>query len=138
MERAIEAWRRIFRGEPLVKDEAAITAEDIASAHLVLWGTPKSNKLIAKWAAPVAWPSAENRFLVAIYPNPENPRRYVVLNSGHTFREASEATNAEQTAKLPDWAVIEAPYRVVDAGFFGEDWKTVLREATGPAAGRNR
>ena len=65
-----------------------------------------------------------------IYPNPLNPKRYVVLNSGFTFREYDYLNNARQTAKLPDWAIVDTtvppspldPGKIVDAGFFGERW----------------
>jgi len=59
--------------------------------------------------------------------NPLNPQRYVVLNSGFTFRELDYLNNARQTPKLPDWAVIDTatpvtatgPGKVAGAGFFG-------------------
>ncbi len=68
---------------------------------------------------------------VMIYPNPLNPKRYVVINSGFTFREAAYLTNARQVPRLPDWAVIDlsvppgprAPGKIVNAGFFGERWE---------------
>ena len=66
-----------------------------------------------------------------IYPNPLNPKRYVVLNSGFTFREYDYLNNARQVPKLPDYAVIDvsvpassrAPGGIVAAGFFGERWE---------------
>ena len=66
-----------------------------------------------------------------IYPNPMNPARYVVLNSGFTFREYDYLNNARQVPKLPDWAVIDIntppssrwPGKIVEAGFFGERWE---------------
>jgi hypothetical protein len=66
-----------------------------------------------------------------IYPNPLNPDRYVVLNSGFTFREYDLLSNARQTPKLPDWAIVDAatpmtsrsPGKIIDAGFFDETWK---------------
>ena len=48
MERAIAGWRRVFRGEARVKDDTAITPEDLAGANLVLWGDPSSNRLLAQ------------------------------------------------------------------------------------------
>ena len=68
---------------------------------------------------------------ILIYPNPLNPARYVVLNSGFTFREYDYLNNARQVPKLPDWAVIDLrtrpdwryPGKVVAADFFGEDWQ---------------
>ena len=68
---------------------------------------------------------------VLIYPNPLNPKKYVVLNSGFTFREYDYLNNARQVPKLPDYAVIDAttpetsrsPGKVVAAGFFDEKWQ---------------
>jgi hypothetical protein len=79
----------------------------------------------------MAWPKEKDRELILIAPNPENPSRYVVLNSGFTFREFDYLNNARQVPKLPDWAVIDttvapdekAPGRIVEAGFFDEQWK---------------
>ena len=67
---------------------------------------------------------------VLIYPNPLNPKRYVVINSGFTFREYDYLNNARQVPKLPDFAVVDidvpvsarAPGGIVAAGFFTEEW----------------
>ena len=144
MERAITEWRRVFRGDVRVKDDTALTADDVANANLILWGDPSSNAALAKLLArlPLKWTaqqltlgvlsvSAADHAPILIYPNPANPKRYVVLNSGFTFREGSTTTNALQTPKLPDWAVIDLstppglkwPGLVVDAGFFDEGWQ---------------
>jgi hypothetical protein len=144
LDRAIEHWRRHFRGEARVKDDTAITEDDIKSANLILWGDPSSNSLIAKTAAqlPIAWTGSEikagektfpaaDHALICIYPNPLNPERYLVLNSSFTFREYDYLNNARQTPKLPDWAVIDVnqapnartPGRIAAADFFGEKWE---------------
>ena len=67
---------------------------------------------------------------VLIYPNPLNPKRYVVLNSGFTFREYDYLNNARQVPKLPDFAFIDIDVPVssrspgvVGAGFFNENWE---------------
>ena len=65
------------------------------------------------------------------YPNPLNPKRYIVLNSSFTYREYDYLNNARQIPKLPDWAIIDLserpgtqrPGKIVDAGFFGERWE---------------
>ncbi len=44
---------------------------------------------------------------ILIFPNPLNPKKYVVLNSGFTFREADYLSNARQTPKLPDYAIVD-------------------------------
>lgn len=143
-ERAVREWRSLFRGDALVRDESALTPDDLARANLVLWGTPQSSPLMAKWAAPIPWPDDPSHVLLAIYPNPDHAGRYVVLNSGPTFREATHATNAQQTAKLPDWAIIDTtvppdgarPGRIVEAGFFDDDWKLPRRKLTLEPSGK--
>ena len=73
-------------------------------------------------------------------PNPLNPKKYVVLNSGFTFREFADSNNARQIPSLPDWAIIDVttppdahlPGKVADADFFGESWELKPpREAPG-------
>jgi hypothetical protein len=67
-----------------------------------------------------------------IYPNPLNPERYVVINSGHTFHETEfRGTNALLFPRLGDYAVLRvdggeeqlANPEVVLAGFFDEQWQ---------------
>ncbi len=68
---------------------------------------------------------------IAEHPNPENPDRYVVVNSGMTFREFSNNSNSRQIAMLPDWAVFEGATkddgifaaRILGDGFFNERWQ---------------
>jgi dienelactone hydrolase len=142
--RAIKEWRRQFRGEARVKKDSEVTEADLAAHHIVVWGTPASNSLLAKMAdrLPVQWAgeqvkvgaaaySAATHYPAFVYPNPLNPTRYVVVNSGFTFREFDYLNNARQISKLPDWAVIDSttpadgkyPGKVVSAGFFDEQWK---------------
>ena len=89
MHRAIEHWRRHFRGEARVKDDTAITDADIASSNLVLWGDPESNAVLKRIAdkLPIALGrrqdqgrrpqsfAAENHALILIYPEPAQPER---------------------------------------------------------------
>ena len=140
---AIDHWRKQFRGEARVVDDSALTDADIASSNLVLWGDPTSNAVLAKMIArlPIKWSASEVRagdqmfpasahVPVMIYPNPLNPRKYVVLNSGFTFREYDYENNDRQSPKLPDWAVVnvdvaatpQSPGGIAAAGFFGETW----------------
>lgn len=144
MERAMAEWRRVFRGDAPVKNDTSITAADIANSNLVLWGDPASNAVLAKILPklPIRWDAAtlaigDQKFNaidhapILIFPNPLNPNRYVVINSGFTFREGSAQSNAQQTPKLPDWAIVDLrtppdahlPGGVAGAGFFGEQWQ---------------
>ena len=61
---------------------------------------------------------------VMIYPNPLNPKRYVVLNSGHTFGEKEfRGTNALLFPRLGDYAVVSPDGTVAVSGFFNESWQ---------------
>ncbi len=141
---AIVHWRQQFRGQARVKDDTAITDADIANSNLVLWGDPTSNAVLKKIAdkLPIRWGEtevvvgnrkfpAEHHAPIAIYPNPLNPNRYVVLNSSFTYREYDYLNNARQVPKLPDWAIVDvrtppnprSPGKVVDADFFDERWQ---------------
>jgi len=142
--RAVSEWRRQFRGDVRVKLDREIGDEDIASSNLVLWGDPGGNQILAKILPklPISWDAealkvggksypARTHVPILIYPNPLNPRRYVVLNSGFTYREYDYLNNARQVPRLPDWAVVDLttppgtqwPGRVVAADFFSERWQ---------------
>uniref|UniRef100_Q01VN4 Peptidase S9 prolyl oligopeptidase catalytic domain-containing protein n=1 Tax=Solibacter usitatus (strain Ellin6076) TaxID=234267 RepID=Q01VN4_SOLUE len=141
--RAIAEWRRQFRGDAQVRDDKDVTEADIANSNLVLWGDPSSNRVLARIAGglPVKWTAdgvvlggrryaAATHAAILIFPNPLNPKKYVVLNSGFTFREADYLSNARQTPKLPDYAIVDLtvapdgrfPGKIVEAGFFNEEW----------------
>jgi dienelactone hydrolase len=144
MAHAVQHWRSQFRGDARVKTDDAVNESDIANHNLVLWGDPSSNKVLAKIAdrLPIHWTDkgvqvgdktypAETHVPVLIYPNPLNPKRYVVVNSSFTYREYDYLNNARQVSKLPDWAILDVsvppnsrfPGKVVDAAFFDEQWK---------------
>ena len=165
MEHAIKSWRAVFRGDAPIKDDTAVTDDDIKNSNLILWGDISSNAVLKKIVAepipgttpitetatrakptgpllPILWGKSELNFKsyrldparyapILIYPNPLNPARYVVLNSGHTFREFALLNNSDQTPKLPDWAIVDIsvpadakwPGLIYDAGFFDEHWK---------------
>lgn len=137
-------WDRYFRGTlPTAKADAS---ELTKPSNLVLFGDPESNPLIAKVLPklPITWTKeklvvngveydSKTHVPVLIYPNPLNKNNsYVVINSGHTFKEADlKGTNALLYPRLGDWAVIKptptdkdpAAYEVVAAGLFDENWQ---------------
>jgi hypothetical protein len=144
LQHALTQWRGMFRGEARVKDDTAISDEDLVHSNLIIWGDPASNKLLARMLdkLPIRWDAqtlkigdqsfpANQHAPILIYPNPLNPKRYIVLNSGFTFREADYLTNARQVPRLPDWAVVDLsvppgprwPGRIAAANFFGERWE---------------
>jgi predicted esterase len=146
MAHAVDHWRKQFRGDAPILDDTAIRQTDIKSSNLVLWGDPSSNAILKQIAPelPISWTAdgirlgkdgktfaPGNHAVAMIYPNPLNPDKYVVLNSGFTFREYDYLNNARQIPKLPDWAVLDVdqprtsrrPAGIADAAFFGERWE---------------
>ncbi len=132
MTRAVKEWRRHFRGDAIVKADKDITEDDIKNSNLILWGDPKSNAILAKIADKLPLKEfGDTTTTICIYPNPLNPKKYVVLNSGFTYREYAYLNNARQVPMLPDYAVVDVttppdsrfPGEIVRAGFFDEQWK---------------
>ena len=145
-------WRSLMRGNALVRKASDVTEQDIQDCHIVVWGTPNTNSLLRKLLASksllevVTWNekgvkigSQDGPFASSVpvlcYPNPLNPNRYMILNSGLTFREVHDKTNSLQNPKLPDWAIlditqppsVEAAGKVVAADFFDSQWKVQAR-----------
>lgn len=137
-------WRDVYRGDVRIKSDKELTDADIAANNLVLWGDPSSNAILKRILAqlPLAWDAKALTFRgktydpkthapILIFPNPLNPQRYVVLNSGIDFRADGYGNNALQTSKLPDWTIVDLrtppgprwPGKIVTAGFFDEYWK---------------
>jgi Prolyl oligopeptidase family len=143
LQHAIDHWRLQFRGEARVKADVDVTEADLRDSNVICFGTPESNRLIATIVnqMPIRWSTSEiivgdqthdssKVVPVLIYPNPLASHRYVVFNSGFTYREYDYLNNARQTPKLPDWAMIDttspptsrAPGRILSEGFFNEQW----------------
>ncbi|MEZ6074948.1 MAG: alpha/beta hydrolase-fold protein [Pirellulaceae bacterium] len=156
-----DRWKSLFRGRLRVKRDVDVTEQDMADYHLLLWGDPHSSQLISRvfeaWGTEpttasrlgespqgdIAWTSealqvgpqsfdSASHVLLAIRPNPlSGNSKYVVFNSGPTFRQAHDRTNSLQNPHLPDWAVIslatppsaESPGEVAAAGFFDNAWQ---------------
>src|SRR5688500_2326699 len=111
-------WRAIFRGLPREKNDHELTDADIANHNLILFGDPASNATLAKIAdkLPIKWtrdhitlnnqtyPSTHH-VPILIHPNPLNPSKYVVLNSGFTFRPPGHPPHTRQIPRHPDYAL---------------------------------
>ncbi|MBA2113048.1 carboxylesterase family protein [Bremerella alba] len=137
-------WQALFRGKLRTKLDKDVTDEDIKKYNLVCWGTPETNSILKKTIdqLPLKWNEknislgkhevdSANHVPLMIYPNPLNQEKYLVINSGPTFRENHDRTNSLQNPKLPDWALIDirqdpdgsSPGKVVAADFFDEAWQ---------------
>ena len=158
LDRAVAHWRRHFRGDARVVADTAVTDELIETANLVLWGDPDSNMVLRRIQTdlPIRWDAdwidagvgsfdSDRHALIAIYPNPLNPNRYVVLNSSFTFRDYAYLNNARQVPMLPDWAVVDLteapgnvwPGRIVAADFFDERWQLKIGSSETGGKGRD-
>jgi len=147
-ERGARGWIDNLRGvrQPVVAD-VDLTDAQIAEGHLVLYGSPTSNAVLARIAdqLPIAIrPDGvqvgdtfhAGRHLGArfVYPSPLAPGRYVVVQGAsrpETVRDGNRLP-----AFLPDWVVYDArrlparprnlpnqSSRHVDAGFFDDAWR---------------
>lgn len=153
-QRFLTRWRSLMRGDVRVKKASEITDED-RKHTLVLWGTPRSNILVAEMLVleqaknptlNFAWSpgqltlgthtlKGDTHVPVLTRPNLMDPtgQGMIILNSGLTFREAHDRTNSLQNPKLPDWALLditqppnaETPGKVLAADFFGPAWEFV-------------
>jgi len=140
LKRAVFEWRAQFRGDVQMVRDVDLKDWQIRQSHLVLWGDPRSNTMLERILPqlPLKWSAEEIRLAkssvssreavpLLIYPNPLNPEKYIVLNSGFTFR--GFGSNADQTPKLPDYALLNItkadPFKsgVIAAGFFDEQWE---------------
>ncbi len=141
-EREFDKW---LRGQVPVVDDVDITDDHIAGKNLVLFGDPGSNAVLSRIIdrLPITWTPQRltvhgrpydpaTHGAVLIFPNPLNPQRYVVINSGHTFHERDfRASNSWLFPKRGDMAVVrferqpDGSYReqTVRAELFDADWK---------------
>jgi hypothetical protein len=132
-------YQMAFRGHLRVKDDKDVTPADLEKYHLVLFGDPGSNSWIAKLDGrlPVSWTKdsvslGAQRFPAGevlpalIYPNPLDPSRYVVLNSGLTANWEDWAGDFS-TPQYGDYAILWIGEKdvpdVATAGIFDETWK---------------
>jgi pimeloyl-ACP methyl ester carboxylesterase len=146
-------WARYLRGELPVVDDNKLSPRHVETKNLILFGDPGSNSWIrqALPSLPISWTkehlelagiqrSARDHApaLICASPFPGAEKRYLVLNSGHTFHEKEFAAfNYLLFPRLGDWAVIKAGAgaegwqpsspefleQVVRSGFFNEKWK---------------
>ncbi len=140
-------WTKYFRGELKAMKEKELEKSKKLTGTVVLFGDPQSNPVIAEFLPklPITWTKdklvvngkeydPKSHLPVLIYPNPfgRGAGSYVVINSGHTFREADlRGTNALLYPRLGDWAVLKpkptkddpAGFEVIDAGLFDENWQ---------------
>lgn len=107
-----------------MKAAGKVTAEDIASCNLVLFGTAGSNPIVRRIAkslpAGLMKPGS-----VFIYPNPESPAHYVVVWSVKLLSGSVEPVHSQWTMPLnllPDYVTVEGN-KIASGGHFDEEWR---------------
>lgn len=140
LERFNRVYARYYRAHPRIKNDVDVTPADLGQYNVALFGDPGSNKWIARLHAklPIKWTrdsimvgpesfQSATHLPALIYPNPLNPSRYVVLNSGLTIDER-EYHSDYSMPKMGDFAILktqdgsETP-EVATAGLFDERWE---------------
>jgi len=124
-------WKELFRGELRIKNELELTKEDHANYNIIAWGTPQNSALVRSVIKYASDHDPLNQVVSMIRPNPINPKKYLVVNSGPTFRENHDRTNSLQNPKFGDWVIIdlradpdgETPGKIISSGFFDEKWE---------------
>jgi dienelactone hydrolase len=120
LSRFVREWDKWMRGGVPVVNDSDVTDDMLATKHLVLFGDPGSNSVLARVVGelPLAWkPDAISiggrtfdtaaHGVALIYPNPLSPRRYVVVNSGMTLHDTDfRRSNAWLFSKLGDAAAV--------------------------------
>lgn len=141
----VENYAKWMRADVRIKDDRAVTREDVAAHHLVIFGDPASNSILAALAEklPIAWSkqsvklgrdtySSEDHLPSFICANPYNPNRYVVVNAGHNTMKRGETRKLPVVnfQRLGDYAVLklekagsEIKDQLVVEGLFDEQWK---------------
>jgi enterochelin esterase-like enzyme len=126
-----------------MKPAAKVTREDIASSNLILFGTPQSNPVLRRIAQSL--PSGLMRpGAIFIYPNPENPARYVLVWSTKLLSIPEPGVRPASWARgglglsagwimplnlLPDYVQVESG-KIISGGHFDNEWKTPLSAVT--------
>ncbi|MCI0705254.1 MAG: hypothetical protein L0241_29700, partial [Planctomycetia bacterium] len=105
MKHAVDHWRKQFRGDVEIVDDTEVLKNSLHwdDANWILWGDPQSNAVYAKMADrfPIKWSEkgvvigketydAKKYVPAFIYKKPTGDTiyfKYVVINSGFTFRE---------------------------------------------------
>jgi predicted esterase len=137
----VKDWQTFARGTPRLKKHGEVIPADSEKYNLVLFGDPEENSCLRKIAdrLPVKFlpdgygvgdreERGENLGLCAIYPNPENQARYVVLLDGLYYGQSLSFNHKWDLT--PDYIIFSEatdPYDGTNtarlAGFFNSDWR---------------
>jgi pimeloyl-ACP methyl ester carboxylesterase len=133
-------WAMNYRAHPRIKTDREVTAADFVNYNVVLFGDPGSNSWISKVIGrlPIKWTKdtiavggqtfpASDHVPVIAYPNPLNPKRYIVLNTGATISD-QEYNGDYAMPRFGDVAVLKVkdpvePPEIAWGALFDESWR---------------
>ncbi|NQT85981.1 NPCBM/NEW2 domain-containing protein, partial [bacterium] len=144
-----DRWNRWARGKCRTKADKDVKPEDIEKHNLILVGDPATNSLVPRVmeGLPIrvegnAIVFGAQRFegddlgMKVVYPNPLNPKRYVALFTGTTWRGVYQIVG--RFGNWFDWGILDgwhwqdfavfddqsySPETFLAVGFFDNDWK---------------
>jgi endo-1,4-beta-xylanase len=108
-----------IHGDFPMKPASKVTRQDVESSNLILFGTPQSNAVLRRIASKL--PAGPDIF---IYPNPENPSRYVVVWSAKLLSAPDPGLHAGWIMPLnllPDYVKVKDG-KVASGGHFDNEW----------------
>jgi predicted esterase len=119
---------------PVVNDRE-LNDDLFVNNNLLLYGTQRSNSILAQFDGqiPIAFDGTTIRLsdksytgaraaVIAVFPNPKNPERYVAVHGGVTPDAISWGSHLDMQL-LPDYLVYSGG-DLLDWGFWGNDWKS--------------
>jgi hypothetical protein len=155
--RFVREWDLYADGKPPIKADKDVTEDDKKNYNLILFGTRRSNSLLAPIAEklPVEmtlrgyrlgdkeYSAPAQPFGVQLcYPSPFDERRMIVVQSGHFWGDA--LTINHKFDLLPEYIIYtderdptDDTNRAVAAGFFEDDWQLPADAAPFPVTPMN-
>ncbi|MFC1614728.1 prolyl oligopeptidase family serine peptidase [Gemmatimonadota bacterium] len=135
-------WGELPEVHFIIKPDTGVSAEDIQNSHLVLFGDPGNNALLARIndKSPVRFregkiiaekdrfPASETAFK-CVFPNPLNPERLVLWNYAEEWDYTSFLFYLDCFEWLPDYYIYRRgtnhPFtaEILKAGFFDSNWQ---------------
>jgi len=107
-----------------MKPAAKVTRADVESANLILFGSPESNAVLNRIASSLP-PALLQDGSISVYPNPENPDRYVVVWNAKLLSAADPGLRAGWIMPLnllPDYVEVKDG-KIISGGHFDNEWR---------------
>jgi hypothetical protein len=129
-------WRKSYFVECPMKQDIEITPEDIARRNLVLIGNPGTSGLVERVMAQLPLAVSQDRLNIAkrsftgrslgltmVYPNPLNPKKYVLLITASCFGKFRYPIANPWLEGTFDYAVWNNDSRLLGFGNFNDQWR---------------